>query len=1003
VCSSDDSATILTIFSPPGQRELNKETFIATRKTSQVLETLNNMAPYYCMKNSVKSTTAVIDYVEFNSEFLFRNTMSIPIIKYAVACLNITESESFLERFHTMYNLISDLFASGFPARNTHICQVAQAYNHYKTMGLTTNPVFPFWSEKIIDLPDPVLGFFLMDVDLCPGTLGYSYPYWKCATETLVLKRTPSSLLNDTAEVLDSGGIVQSLVIKHGEVRRWRQLVDKVSKDVDIKEVVNQDPEILFRHPQSTKELRVALAIKSTMPSVGKSMRRGNPYLQSLAMSVYAINTHCFSKTTVTQDMTGKVQKLHSKVSLLTELRKRLEEQKDADPVTREQLETSFPALERYEEAASIIDSLRKYTLVKCSPFRHRRTEVFVQPFSSFVPLSLQQTCLCLWFDHKVKTSKRIFDRCVNAYKGKLPWISDTIQETLRRSPFTTYQELANFTSSHMIKSRTFVRVGPGIFSKRLSGQLHQLIRKSQIDGFVLKSGRKVRDQLGTADIISKLSLALTLPGSITRHQQVVQLLRLSRPIYDNISSIQKMSKRDACLAYIQGFAKNELSLEDITTSIQQTGSGLLYAYTQIQERVETPRGVLWQGPGQCYVSCEQCLILITMRDQYAIRIEVSSWEKFRGHASTLTSIFRELKLKAIDEQGFMTGRLVSRFDGQHWLPFQAKGTPVMENKFLTIRLRDVTDVTLEVGFQSISLMQKTPRGKAAMIRFKSYPGDVLLNPSPPIGGDLVHCWLNQRPISGEKGLAMLLSAKRDKRMRQETKRWMMDTLCSRLSQKGLSRGPGQLSPWIPIIVAPDEPEELAVPEDYFIKLQEKIRLESVEMFGISLQELGRHVELEEPEVIEPTFFEPQEPEWSSVFHNLLEMEIEENIDITSRGVKAFKYLHPFWDQTIDEIESDYPGLWRLSFQGIVHHGFEELSRAIMELASIQERQRQPTLRERAELQIVQILTEVQYEEPEASVPGPSSPTVTKQDDAPSWAEEVDEDEDDDEGYYLNV
>nr|APG79216.1 RNA-dependent RNA polymerase [Wuhan insect virus 16]APG79344.1 RNA-dependent RNA polymerase [Wuhan insect virus 16] len=1002
VCSSDDSATILSVFSPKGDRNLTNTTFTACRKASQMLEALNGMCNYYCMKNSVKTTTACVDYVEFNSEFLFRNTIAMPIIKFVAASLNITESESFLERFHTMYNLTSDLFSSGFPSYNTYICQLAQGFNHYKTMGSSVNPLFDFWSSQIIRVPDPIYGYFLLDCDLCPGTLGYSYSYWKCYTTTDLLRRNIKTIIGDQAEITEMGGIMQSLIIKHGEVKRWRTMVNSVSKGIDFANIIEDNPELLFREPRTIKELRVSLAIKSTMPSVSKSMRRGNPYLQSLAMSVYAINTHCFSKTTVTHDLLGKVQKDYRKVSLLGEIRKRIDELPFVGTVPRSQVELMFPAITRYEESQKIINLMRTYTLVRTTPFRNRRSEVMVQPFSSFVPLSLMQTCLNLWFGFKVRTSHSILRRCVENYKVRLPWLKDTIKESLISSPFNTYQELCNFVSSHSIRSRLFVRIGPGIFSKRLTGQLFQLIKKSQKEGMVLKAFRSDMSPLDrevrlSAEINSKLSLALTLPTSMGRRSQVERLLKTSPTMYDTIESIQRMNKRDANLCYIQGYVKNLLTPEDIATSIQQTGSGLLISYTKMQEKTIVDGNVKWIGKGQCIVSCEQTIIVVNMDNEFAVSIEVASWEKIRGHASTMMNILNELHLRTTtDQTAYMAGAFKSRFDGVNWTIMNARGTPVFENPHLSMRYKDVKELHLDIGFQSISLTQRTYKGPAAMIRYKTYPGDILPNPCSRISTKIVDAWLYQMPLKSDMATALIMTSDASS-VTTETRNWIMDTLMARLSQKGLGYGPGLLSHWTPRMESMNDFEVVEITDEDLDKLYDELSIQESTFLPIS--EIGATWVAYEP--LEPTEELSTESEhfsqWAFAMHNWMEAEIEENIDITSRGIKSFKYLHPLWDDLIDDLERRCPKFWQLTFKGIRTDTESQLSSKIIKMLGIKERARPISLQERAQQLIMTVLKEITEDPNEPSTSGlsPMREIPSKKDELESFKEVEPEDDDD--------
>lgn len=164
ICSSDDSASILSIFFPNRMGTSIEKKMDITSKVQFLLESMSSFGRFFCMRESEKSTIGLVDYVEFNSEFIFTNTIAVPKIKIIAACTNVTEAESLVARAHTQYNLIADLYGSGLSASAVHLCQMAQGLIHYKLLGSDINPLFLFFKDLLIKLPHPVYGFLLLDL-----------------------------------------------------------------------------------------------------------------------------------------------------------------------------------------------------------------------------------------------------------------------------------------------------------------------------------------------------------------------------------------------------------------------------------------------------------------------------------------------------------------------------------------------------------------------------------------------------------------------------------------------------------------------------------------------------------------------------------------------------------------------------------------------------------------------------------------------------------------------
>ncbi|UXD80034.1 putative RNA-dependent RNA polymerase complex [Linepithema humile bunya-like virus 1] len=956
ICSSDDSATMLSIFSPTNHLILDNVFVKVCCMASLALESLSSICAYFCMQESVKTTSSLIDYVEFNSEFMFNNTIAMPVIKFVSASLNLTESESFLERFYTQYNLISDLFASGFTAHHTHFCQISQAYFHYKTMGSSTNALFKDWVEHILDWPDPKYGFFLLDLDLMPGVLGYSYAHWNVSVKTQIFQGTVKELNTEPWIVTPEGGITQSLIIKHGEVLRWKKLVKNVVKDMDIQDLIKEDPSILFRLPENVKELNLKLAIQSTSPGVAKSMRRGNPFLQSVAMSVYAINTHSFSKTTVTQEFNRRV-KHYDKVCILGELT-RLKVQEITYRDLENSLNLAFPNKKKFEELQNIISQMRKSVLVECHRFRERKNEIIIQPRTASLPLSLLQVLKMRWFGIPIRASHKIYKSCLNVYKESIPWLRDTIDDTLEISPFETYQELHGFINSTLEKTRVFRRNGPGLYSRRFLGQIYNLIRKSQRPCMILvePAGKKKKLAI-SSDLITKINLALSIPIYHQRNSFVQSILKESSPLCDDLTSISNMTRREATLAYIQGVLKENFTVNDVAIHMRDMGLGTHISYVQEQRKIISDKEIKWIGEGKCYVFLEGCQALMTIKDEYLVQVKIDNWKRLKSNMFCFNQLIRDMKLKPIMDSS--RPRLVlAKYNGTNFVAPNCVGCPVLQLEERSKIKFDPSGLSIKIDLNEIKIVQKVlSQDKArvlfevCMLKYKMNHNDIILSQKNESLSSIWNAWINQHPCQDSTMFSLIKRVIKDKD--SQLFRWMRDTLQSRLQFKNL--GSFNIKFYDAAVeyeearpVSLDEEDEeveallnmikqgkMDIEESAFMgKIKPEISLTTKEWVETSKEDIEEEERIALNILMGIGIDDPL-PLWVEYVKNWQEFAGEESVSIIGPAYGSFLSVHPLWDEVINNFYVETPSFWMDISDGKVPVNYELVAKDLMELLEI--------------------------------------------------------------------
>nr|AOY18794.1 RNA-dependent RNA polymerase [Bunyavirus sp.] len=744
VCSSDDSSIILSVFCPKEGSSSIREKAEQVLKVERHLHCLSHFCGYFNMRESVKSTIGLLDYVEYNSEFLMKNTIASPTIKFVAAALTISESESFVMRFHEQYNLISALYSQGFPSFNTHLIQVSQAILHYKTLGSSSSVLFRHFTSKILKYPDCVHGFFLLDDELACGLSGFSYARWKSVKSDSSLFASMKIIKKGETEVSPDGTIVDSLNLKHGDNYRWHKLLDRIStgcllnhaismkynpltgeKTVNTElvkarmEEINSVPELFFLHPQNKEQVKIKLLMKATMPGVAKSLSKGSPLIQSFSSTAYSLFAHCFTRTTLHKDAT-EISKETKKYSILSSLSERMsyveEWKEDTDEIP---MELIFPLITRYQEIEEILSSYRDCDLLRIGRLRQRKTEVRIESFANQLPLTLLQVCRRWWFGHALHVSNSVYNRCLSIYKVYFPWLMPDFRSTLDNSPFSNYHELYGYISSQMSRTRTVLRIGPGAYSNSFSGKVSLLVKKSPLKNHILaRATEKVTRTEDKGILIANLELSLMIPQRTVREQQVnAQLTSIKSILKD---SSKKCTRLEEKILAIAKFRDGELTESGLSDYLRDNRMGLIIQYSREQRKEISESGeVRWTGEGECIVNDEGVCMRVFLKDDRVTKIITKDWDRLSRNPGILRELYAKLGCKPSNV--YSPEHCLARFDGFHFSDKSQSGTPIIRQRdFYPIKI-DLSNAEFQIKQHEVGVYKVERNGRTSqVIAFKS-------------------------------------------------------------------------------------------------------------------------------------------------------------------------------------------------------------------------------------------------------------------------------------------
>lgn len=810
MCSSDDSATIISV-SHPKDSTLEQDVKIAVH-SEMICQALTTFCNYSCFTNSEKTTSGSASQLEFNSEFIMGNTLAVPIIKWVLASFGVSESQSLLLRLQTFYNLMSQVSSSGLPAQNTTLIQLAQGLLHYKLMGSSLNRYFSNYVEEIMKYPDPNLGFFLIDNIYVPGALGFSYHHWlHCRLHNMFSIRK-KSIADGSLGFNPEGGLVDSFLVRHGNSRRYESMINHLTKGKtihDVREDINKTPRLLYTSITNSDEAEYKLLAKALTPGTAQALTKGIPFLQAVATSVYGLQTYCYTRSEASYSKdSSKFERTHSKISLLGEIRRR---RMDTDHLQLDGLNSEalcFPSHRIYTEYYASLLKFCDSEMIPVRMMRHKKSTMRFPHAYSSIPITLFDLVKEKWVGIPTRQSIQLVNSCWKKYRALMPWLSESLEETLDQSPFLDHVELYNFVSSSGKKSRKFVRIGPAIRSAHPHGQIEQIARRTYCDGYVLriKGDSQTDHQRLYKDRRTCMSLALEIPVKDHR-EEMVRFAAKHNPINQGeLESLTERGRREAILAVLVSKI-NGAQDDEVYQTLENLGNGLFINWISAQEKIiseiEGKVMITWKGQGSLLLSNKVFACLVAVKDSEVIRMEVNSMELLRKN--------QFIVLKAIKEQGLRTSnrrldRACKTYLTQSGLAGQSPGTPVFEDsKSLVLQPSRILNARFEIKIDQgcLSLMQKVHGVKpSTVVSYRVHQQEFGAYQDSSINTNVWDAWYNQSKLDAQVANDLVINTVKNSQERilhtlsREEKTDVLNmtsfiraTLLARLRHKGYSDG----------------------------------------------------------------------------------------------------------------------------------------------------------------------------------------------------------------------
>lgn len=674
--SSDDSSRIADILANDP-----KELRIAELYTMADQVAIKEFSKLFGIRLSPKSTIATNWIMEFNSEWLSKVNLIRPVHKWSMASLGMTEDESIYERQEVWSNQITELLEGGAGFRQCHLTQIGQAVLHYKLLGSSVNPLYHKFTFFLRRVPDPSLGFFVLDHPLAAGLCGLSFSHWVLLNHSREVNKRAAYFFRSGEMTTTTKGIVtRGCVIRFGERKRAQRLLSECEEVLpNWRSLIDEDPSVLYMAPRDKYSSKLKILTKLTSPSVMSSLSKNAALTRIIASSVYIVSKHAMTLTSAWLQAIGgdESYKLRRKTSLLREVTREVPEAS----LSQEEKDLLFPANKEYASLLSKLTQCSNSTLIVGGSRKSLRSHIAITTSTAEVPFTLEQIIKWKWFGEKLPCATRILNHIWEHYQKIIPWLKDTATSTLENcQAFESHIQLRNFIARQGPRSRTVHLTGSPIRDSSHQDMILSAIKNNQFPGHILSFSSEAISLVGLrgTDRVAHLLESLhTFPLKNDKKTIIAhKILKNADQMWsENMKLVDNRQTRLAILQYfcsLSGMKKEPGKLYTLFSMINDSRLGVVGGFTVRQHRDEDGK---WVGEGVWKGKIGDVVVHLYMENGSLLRVETNSVLKLKEVQSLLNKFIKDAELTVARREGFYDR---FRYDGSNISP-AGQGVPVAE------------------------------------------------------------------------------------------------------------------------------------------------------------------------------------------------------------------------------------------------------------------------------------------------------------------------------------
>jgi hypothetical protein len=168
VQGSDDSGMMISIEGP-----MNSYKVQLCRRLLDWKEQISHHLSIY--PSVEKSSIGTFDLIEYNSEWYIRHRIIKPTFRWISASMATSVTERFIDRIRNFNNVLTECLSGGASTLECAVVQLFQCSLHYMLLGIMTQATAQHVIDLILKNPEPLLGFFPCDFDVCASIPGIEF------------------------------------------------------------------------------------------------------------------------------------------------------------------------------------------------------------------------------------------------------------------------------------------------------------------------------------------------------------------------------------------------------------------------------------------------------------------------------------------------------------------------------------------------------------------------------------------------------------------------------------------------------------------------------------------------------------------------------------------------------------------------------------------------------------------------------------------------------------
>nr|WPV62125.1 MAG: RNA-dependent RNA polymerase [Jingmen bat bunyavirus 1] len=649
-CSSDDSSFMITVISDDRDR-LKRLGPVFIRRA---LTFVNNFYWSFGAKSSEEKTTlSVLDMLEeFNSVWLVRNTVVMPLIKFVASAFR-TPPFSRLDGSLKQASISrGQLLSSGASFELLNIVQKEQMFAHYKSLGLFSIANGCEVYSKIKECGSPFLGFFTPEPKRICGLLGHDFAYYthlklqpdKAGTHMKFYAQKGA----DHDENLDFRSLIS---IGPGSLKRYKDFCKQLQAQREqVEEHFESNPEKLFEEWVTVEDAIMSLKLKAMRYEVAECFS-GVKDSTTFNRAAYLLTSKVFVERDWFDTSKPKRTWLHL-------LKKYISTESVPAIIWRK----TFNLSDLYDEILNILAEESSRKLVCCPQKRNLVVSRNLRTYEGPIQQSLLQCIKHFWFGKWPENVSTECDLQVSwgLYKAQLSWLRDSIDETVVAGDFRSRVSLCNYIMAYEQRRKNLIVLCPMRLNTSTEMFIRKAVRWNQWPGMKLKGSSTalpvkfnfLNPDLPTSlQLLSLVSNICCLPKITAKERDTGKEDLLPSLLLKNLSHNEKVKtlysrlnflEREArecikCLKFYSELSK-PLSLKErrakLNECVRETGSSYIH-YNTRQKWAEGK----WAGPFSLDMIIDGEKYNVIGRDECLSRVRVSSREGFLRTSSKLCKI----------------------------------------------------------------------------------------------------------------------------------------------------------------------------------------------------------------------------------------------------------------------------------------------------------------------------------------------------------------------------